>query len=312
MKRLILIDGNSLMHRAYHGIKFAPVLNGTPVGMVYGFASMLINIIDEHNPDYLVTAFDTKEKTFRHKMDQEYKAHRVKADDEFYAQIPLIYKCLESFGVQTLKIPGYEADDIIGTLAILNQNKGMVVEIISSDLDYLQLVSDYGISLSKANGGIKDSIKFTPKETREKLGVSPEQIVDYKAIVGDSSDNYKGVPGVGPKTAVTLLNDFKTLNGVFNNLDKLSPKLSEKFRKNKDYAFHCYDLATIKVDVPLEFELNLFDPSDESIIAFLEEMKFYSLVARYRKLNNNIDHKILSEQVISSEYPSPDKQMSLF
>lgn len=311
-QKVVLIDGNSLMHRAYHGVKFAPVLNGMPLGMVYGFASMLINIIAEFKPDYLIVAFDTKEKTFRHEMDQEYKAHRIKADDDFYAQIPLVHKCLESFRVQVVKAPGYEADDVIGTLATRAREMGFLVEIVSSDLDFLQLVSDDGISLLKANGSIQNTDIFTPKETREKLGVDPCQVIDYKAIVGDSSDNYKGIPGVGPKTAVSLLVDYGDLSGIYENLVHLPSALKAKFEDNREYAFHCYTLAKIKTDVPINVEFELFNPAEESVLAFLNELKFFSLMGRYKKTNNNIDHENKNEQLNNSEKGLVDNQMSLF
>ena len=312
MKKVILIDGNSLMHRAYHGVKFAPVFEGKPVGMVYGFTSLLINIIFEYHPDYLVVAFDTKEKTFRHEMDSDYKAHRGKTDDDFYAQIPLVLRCLENFSIPVLTMPGYEADDIIGTLAKSSQASGFEVEIMSSDLDFLQLLSLGQVSLVAVNGNIQKSLKYTPKEALAKLGVPPEQVVDFKAIVGDSSDNYKGVPGVGPKTAVRLLKSYVSLEGVYQHLDDLPVKLREKFEAHKAYAFHCYDLARIRTDVPIENKMEIFDPSDERVLAFLRELRFFALVGRYEKLNNAIVLSENKEQENCSEIVLKSTQMSLF
>ena len=312
MKKAVLIDGNSLMHRAYHGVKFAPVVDGQPVGMLYGFASMIINIIAEYDPDFLVVAFDTKEKTFRHKMDQEYKAHRAKADDEFYAQIPLVYECLECFDIQILRAPGYEADDVIGTVAKKTQKDGIQVDIVSSDLDFLQLVSDDGICLVRPNGNIQNSEICTPEEAEKKIGVRPDQVVDYKAIVGDSSDNYKGIPGVGPKTTVNLLKEYGTLKKIYNHLNELSPTVKKKFEDHKEYAFHCQELAQIKTDVPLEYSLEVFSAQKESIINFLNKFKFSSLVRRYKNKDNLIDQPLSVEQ---NKYPKNidnDGQMSLF
>jgi len=283
---LVIIDGNALMHRAYHGVNrgFIPMWEGMPVGMVFGFASTLLSIIDHFNPEQLLVAFDTKEKTFRHEMDANYKAHREKAPDDFYPQVPFIEELLEAFDIPILKCPGYESDDIIGTVARAAEKKDQDVIIMSGDLDFLQLV-DHRIRLAKFNGKIEQSEIYGPEETYNRYGIHPEQMIDYKAIIGDSSDNYKGIPGIGPKTAAKLLQEHNTLNNIFEQLESLPDKLRDKFMEYKSDALHCQELAAIHTQVPIEFSLSEnFDFTPETSLAFFEKMKFQSLKNRYQKL----------------------------
>ncbi len=312
METVVLIDGNALMHRAYHAVKFAPTYENKPVGMVYGFASMLINAIEHFHPNHLVIAFDTKEKTFRHKMDENYKAHREKADDDFYAQIPLVFECIEHFQLPVLTAPGFEADDIIGTLAKKAEKAEKSVKIMSGDLDFLQLVNE-NIVLMKPNGKVQDSISYGPDETLARYGVTPDQIVDYKALVGDSSDNYKGLPGCGPKTAAKLLQEYGTLDNLFKNLNHLDPKLRKKFEENKDDVLHCQELAQLKLDVPIEFDFNeSFDFAPEETMQFFQKINFPSLLGRYQRLIKNYDQEKNKEQINYTEKDDKKEQMSLF
>ena len=319
MKSLVLVDGNAFMHRAYHAVKFAPTYNGAPVGMVYGMVSMMLNIIETFSPDILVVAFDTKEKTFRHDMDENYKAHREKADDDFYSQIPLVYEFLEAFEVPVLKAPGFEADDIVGTLAVRGAKEGLDVKILSGDLDFLQLVSEH-IVFVKPNGKIQDSLLYGPDETVARLGVSPAQIIDYKAIVGDSSDNYKGVAGLGPKAAVGLLEKYETLENVYEHLAELPASQQKKLEEGREQAFHCQALARIKTDVTLDFSFDLensgFRFAPASSIAFLEKIGFVGLLSRYHKLINKCDQGDSVEQQSGSSGggagAESSEQLSLF
>ena len=198
---VILIDGNAVMHRAYHGINqgFVPTWKNMPVGMVYGFASILLSIIEHFLPEHIMVAFDTKEPTFRHTLDTQYKAHRIPTPDDFYAQIPLLEELMQSFELPLFKSPGFEADDICGTLAVLADQKGYDVRILSGDLDFSQLVNDH-IQLVKLNGKIDHSPISGPQAVEARFGIKPTQMVDFKALVGDSSDNFKGLSGCGPKT----------------------------------------------------------------------------------------------------------------
>lgn len=314
MKSIILIDGNSLMHRAYHGVNkgFIPLFEGKPIGMVYGFASTLLHILEQFRPDSIMVTFDTKEKTFRHELDEDYKAQREKAPDDFYEQIPYIFELLESFHIPSLTSPGYESDDIIGTLSQAAAKEGWEVKILSNDHDFLQLVNDQ-IKLVKFNGKVDQSLVYGAKETFSRYGIYPEQMIDFKAITGDSSDNYKGVGGIGPKTAASLLQEYKSLDGIYENLDQLKPKVREKFEAHKDYVYHCQELATIHTKTPVEYDFSYqfhFTPTDTE--GFLERMKFQSLVVRYQKLIKNFDQPKNKEHKIESEKEASDEQMSLF
>lgn len=310
-KTLVLLDGNALMHRAYHGVNksFIPMWNDMPVGMVYGFASTLINAISYFHPDLLVVTFDTKEKTFRHTMDENYKAHRQKAPDDFYPQLPLIDELLFAFDVPVLKVPGYESDDIIGTL-VKKSADFSAVKILSGDLDFTQLVDDR-VKLVKFAGKLEVSPQYGAEETFARYGVTPDQMIDFKAIVGDSSDNYKGIAGVGPKTAETLISQYKTLDGIYENIDSIaSEKIRGKFLEQKEYVYHCQKLAAIHTDVPIEFDFDQeFAFSEASSLEFFEKMGFNALVGRYQKLVKNYD-QVSSKS--SSKNPEPEDQLSLF
>ena len=258
MKKLLLVDGYAMMFRAFYAVKFAPMYENRPIGAVFGCGSTLLSAIESFDPDYLIVAFDAPTKTFRHEMDENYKAQRVKAPDEFVHQLELVFELITSLNILTLVQPGYEADDIIGTLAKQAEAQDIETFILSGDLDFLQLISDK-VHLAKFNG--KEPLMFDRTMTHEKLGIYPEQIVDYKAIAGDSSDNYKGVPGIGAKGASALLTEYQTLDSVYENLEHLKPKVREKLETHKEQALHCQKLAAIHTEVPLNFKLgkaNLF------------------------------------------------------
>lgn len=301
------------MHRSYHGVNkgFIPMWEGMPIGMVYGFASTLLHILDQFPPDQIFVTFDTKEKTFRHEMDETYKAQREKAPDDFYPQIPYIYELLEHFHIPVLALPGYESDDIIGTIAhTMQKRKDTRVEIFSGDLDFLQLVNEC-VRLEKFNGSTP--LPMGPEETRARFGIDPEQMVDFKAITGDSSDNYKGIPGVGPTNAAKLLQKYKTLQGIYDHLEELPGKLREKFETARAEAFHCQTLAQIKMDVPIDVpETQKFVFAPETTLAFFEKMKFHSLANRYQKLIKNFSHTKISEQKNKSQKSDIEEQMALF
>ncbi len=315
-RNLVLIDGNAIMYRAYYGVNknFVPTFNEMPVGMVYGFAAILLNIIEFLKPTNLIVTFDCKEKTFRHEMDENYKAQRKAAPDDFYPQLPYIEKMLNAFQVPIFKKPGFESDDLIGSLVNLAKNLDFEqIYIVSGDLDFTQLVSDK-VKLLKVNGKIKESPIYGPDEVVARYGVTVEQMVDYKSIIGDSSDNYSGIPGVGSKTAQKLLQKYGTIDGILENLETLEPlKLREKFRENKDYLLHCRKLAQIKTDIPLEFNFSRdfvlpYDKVDE----FLAEIGFRALRGRLARMSNNSVHILKNEQNISSNSVVSSSQMSLF
>jgi DNA polymerase-1 len=314
-QKLVLIDGNALMYRAYYGVNknFIPTLKGMPVGMVYGFSSILLNIIEFLEPEFIAITFDTKEKTFRHKMDANYKAHRKAAPDDFYPQMPYVKEMAESFSIPIFELPGYEADDLIGSFANFAGNKGVNVVIVSGDMDFTQLLSDK-IKLLKLNGKIDQSPIYGPDEVFSRYGVLVEQMIDFKAITGDSSDNYSGLPGVGPKTAQKLLEKYNSIKGIIENINFVEPlKLREKILDNYDYLMHCQKLAAIKIDINVNLSFDQeFKLNEERIDEFFSKMQFRALQGRLQRLINKSGHVLKIEQKNSSGKVATESQMSLF
>jgi len=281
MKTHLLIDGYAMMFRSFYAVRFAPTYNNISVNAVYGCATTIMQSLEHFNPDSVVVCFDAPEKTFRHEADDDYKAQRAKAPDEFIAQIELVHELVKSFGIPLYIKPGFEADDIIGTLAKRAEAAQERALILSGDYDFLQLTSDC-IQLAKFNG--QTPMVFDEEMAYNKLGVRPDQVVDYKAICGDSSDNYKGVPGIGPKGAVKLLTQYNTLEGIYENLDDLAPKLREKFEINRDQAFHCQFMAKIHLDVPVEHDFDDYTLPVDQVKDFYVKVGFPSLMRRLEKV----------------------------
>jgi len=296
-KKLVLIDGNALMHRAYHGMNrgFTPALSdGTPVGMVYGFCSTVLWLLPLFRPDHFVVTFDTKEKTFRHDADENYKAQRTKAPDDFYPQVPHIERFLDAMNVPILKAPGYESDDIIGTLVTRAQAMNFESKIISADMDFLQLC-DASTTLVKPQGQ-GDPVVYTHETVTEKYGVTVEQFVDYKAIMGDASDNYKGVAGIGPKGAQKLIAEFGSIDNIYKNIDQIPEKIQQKLMTDKEYLLHCQYLAAIHCDVPIDHDItqnyHIHHAAPED---FFVNMRFSALHRRWKKLLLAWDAPVIPE-----------------
>jgi DNA polymerase I len=246
---LLVVDGNSVMHRAFHAL---PLLDagGIYTNAVFGFLSMLLRVIDEEAPRYCVVAFDEHGPTFRHTEYPEYKAGRASTPEELRSQFPLIREILSDMRLGVVSVAGYEADDILGTLAARCRDQGMGALLLTGDRDALQLVGD-GVELIFMRKGITETTHFRPEVVKEVFGVRPEQVTDWKGLMGDSSDNIPGVSGVGEKTAVKLLDEYKTLDNLLEHADEIKGKLGEKLRDGKDIARFSRYLATIRTDVPL-------------------------------------------------------------
>ena len=223
-KRLFIIDTMAVAFRAFYAFGQRPLTtsDGLPVSAVYGTAMFLNKLISEHRPDYLVAACDTKEPTFRHKMYPEYKANRTEMPEDLAAQLPLFFKLFEAMNIPMIRRPGIEADDIAGTLAHKLANKDLHVYIVSGDKDFMQLVNDHVFVYQPKKGD--DSVIIDREGVRLKFGVLPEQVIDCLTIIGDTSDNVPGVHGIGEKGAEKLLNDYGSLNAIYENLDKISNK----------------------------------------------------------------------------------------
>lgn len=282
-EKVVLIDGNSIAYRAFFAL---PLLNndkGVYTNAVYGFTTMLLKILEEDQPDHLLVAFDAGKTTFRHETYKEYKGGRQKTPSELSEQFPVLQELLDAFGVHYYKLENYEADDIIGTLATQAGDKGLDVKVISGDKDMLQLVNEQ-VTVSLTKKGITNVDTYTPSFLLEKMEVRPDQIIDLKALMGDSSDNIPGVPGVGEKTAVKLLKQFETLENLYDHLDEVSgKKLKEKLETNKDNALMSQQLVTIERDAPIDVridDIGYEGYQTQKVSTFFKELGFQSLLSR--------------------------------
>jgi DNA polymerase-1 len=248
MNRLVLIDGNAILHRAYHALPPLTAPDGSVVNAVYGFGTMLLRLIGDLKPSHVAVAFDRPKPTFRKKLFAGYQAKRPKMDEELADQIPKIHALLSGFGIPIFEKDGFEADDVIGTIAKHAKKDGInQVIIVTGDRDMLQLVEDEKILVWMPTKGLSEAKLYDEKAVKERMGVAPDKIPDFKALAGDPSDNYPGVPGIGPKTAVALLTKYKTIEDVL--------KTKELTKTEKESARMSHDLATIRTNVPLEGSL---------------------------------------------------------
>src|SRR3989344_6116043 len=292
-KILVLLDTHALIHRAFHALPPLTSPGGEPVGAVYGVANIVLKILKDFNPDYIAAAFDRPEPTFRHEAYKEYKAQRPPAPDDLIQQFDTVRALFESFGIRIYDKAGYEADDIIGALVARarEEDKNLKIIIASGDLDTTQLVDGNRTVVFTMRKGIADTVQYDEKAVRERFGFKPEFLPDFKGLKGDPSDNIKGVPGVGDKTASTLIQKYGTLEKVYAALSKKKPdplvfkgKLAELLRAHKDEAYASRDLARIRLDVPISFRVSdtKWNGLGSSVHAraFLERMGFTSLVSR--------------------------------
>ena len=283
-KRLILIDSNAIIHRAYHALPPLTTKKGELVNAVYGFVSVLLNVLNRFKPDYIAATFDLKEPTFRHKEFKDYKATRVKAPDDLYEQIPRVKEIVSAFNIPILEKEGYEADDLIATFARRTEKLHPDVEVVvvTGDLDTLQLVNNK-VKVFALRKGMSDSVLYGKKEIFERYGLTPEQMVDYKGLRGDPSDNLPGVRGVGEKTATELLKKYKTIEGAYKNLSEIKEGLRKKLEKDKLQAFFSKKLARLVENVPIKFGLDEARAEDFSrvkVINLMRELEFFSLLRR--------------------------------
>jgi DNA polymerase I-like protein with 3'-5' exonuclease and polymerase domains/5'-3' exonuclease len=303
-KKLVLIDGYALVHRAFHAFSRANLTSpeGEPTGAVYGFAVMLLNILAKVKPDYIIATFDTAAPTFRHEEYAEYKATRVKAPDELYEQIPHVIKLAETFNIPIFAENGVEADDLIGTLARQAVKKDVDVYIATGDMDALQLVDDHTFVYGPGKS-FADVIIYTPKIVKEKRGLTPEQVVDFKGLRGDASDNIPGVPGIGEVTAKKLLSEYKTLEDVLENADQISGRVGELLRKHKALALQSKRLATIVTDLPIKLNL----PAAEAVAFDSNKVRQLFGELGFRSLVNKIPNGSLTESTQTSFFETAPK-----
>jgi len=302
-KKLILIDGNAIMHRAYHALPPLSTKKGELVNAVYGFASTLFSVIEMFKPEYIAVSFDLAGPTFRHEEYKEYKATRTKAPDEFYNQIPRVKEFVKTFNIPIFEKEGYEADDVIGTLAKqAEQYEDVEVIIVTGDLDTLQLVTDK-TKIYTMRRGLSDSVIYDAEKIKERYTLSPIQIIDYKGLRGDPSDNIPGVKGIGEKTAVELLTKYGSVENVYQHLSEIKDSIREKLERDRLKAFMSKKLATIKTDVPLILELEktkVHDFDREKLVALFGELNFYSLVKRIPQKVEGV-HPVKHNESVPSE-----------
>ncbi|MFA6017280.1 MAG: 5'-3' exonuclease H3TH domain-containing protein [Patescibacteria group bacterium] len=288
MQTLLLIDGNAIMHRAYHALPPFKAADGTPTNVVYGYLSMLNKVVVDFKPDYLISCFDTPKATFRNKLFKEYQSQRPKIDDDFIIQIPLVKQALDAAGIERMEKDGFEADDLIGTITrIFEKNKFRVV-ILTGDKDIFQLITD-NVFVAAPQLGLANIKIFDKSEVEKKLDVAPNQIVEYKALAGDPSDNYPGAPGIGPKTASKLIHQFGTVEQIYQNIEKVeSEKVREILKKEKDSVFVSKKLATIMTDVEigLDIEKLKFKGFNKKLMDFLTQYQMNTLTKRIFSLKD--------------------------
>ena len=270
---LLAVDGNSLMHRAFHALPLMDS-NGVYTNAVHGFLSMLLRACQEVSPRYIAVAFDEHAPTFRHTAYPDYKAGRRATPDELRAQFPVIREILGAMRLGVLSVAGYEADDILGTLSARCRESGLECVLLTGDRDALQLVGD-GTRVLFTRRGISESTLFDAAGVKEAFGVTPGQVTDLKGLMGDASDNIPGVPGVGEKTALKLLGEYGNLEGVLAHADEIKGKLGEKIRDNAELARFSKDLATIRPTAPIAFDLTAFD--DTHMTDGLDALRKYQL-----------------------------------
>ena len=289
MKKLVAIDGNSIMNRAFYGIMNSKLLmttDGIYTNAIYGFLTILLKMINDEKPDYLCVAFDLKAPTFRHKKYEDYKGTRKGMPDELRVQMPIIKDVLRAMNITICELEGYEADDIIGTLSKKAEEEGMKTLLLTGDKDYLQLATEnVTVRIPTTKMGNTESTDYTPEVIKEKYGIDPIQFIQIKGLMGDSSDNIPGVPGVGEKTAFSLITKYHDLDNIYNSLDEgkeldgIKGKLKEKLIENRELAFLSRDLGTIFKEVPLDFDI------DDLKIKEYNSSELYNLFVRLQFKN---------------------------
>lgn len=301
MNKLILIDGNAIMHRAFHAYPLLTSSDNTPTNVIYGFLAMLYKTINEFKPNHITAVFDTPKPTFRNKIFKKYQIQRPKIDDTFAIQIPLVKEALDLASIYRIEKDGYEADDIIGTICEIFKNKNdYQIIIVSGDKDIFQLITDK-VFVASPIMGLSNIKIFDETEVKQKFDIAPKQIVDYKALVGDPSDNYPGAKGIGPVNAVKLIKQFDSIENIYKNINQIeSKKIKDILIAEKENVYLSKKLATIIKDVPVEIDIDKmkFNGFNIKLKKFLEKYEIYSLVKRiFGEKNQEKNQEKKQEQI---------------
>ncbi len=284
---LVLIDGNAVLHRAFHAIPPLTTTKGQLINAAYGFVSMLLKVKEELRPEYLIVSFDRPKPTFRQTIFVGYQAKRAKMDEGLAGQIDLVHEIVKTMEIPIYELDGFEADDVIGTLArqaegLKIKNYKLEIIVVTGDRDLLQLINK-NTRVYMMTKGLSEAFIYSAKEVEEKFGLLPEKFIDYKALIGDSSDNYSGVLGVGPKTAVSLLQKYKTLENVYRHLKEIPETLRLKLSDGFSSAKLAKELATIVKKAPVKLDLEKAKVKKEinqKTIELFQALEFRTLLRR--------------------------------
>lgn len=318
MQRFIIIDGNAIVHRAYHALPPLIKANGQNVNAVYGFFTMFLNLLHEQKPEYIAVVFDRSKPTIRQSMYAGYHAHRPQMASDLAPQMPLIAALLEKMQVQIFALYGYEGDDMIGTLArkavsgkVTSQFNPQEIEVIivSGDRDMLQLVNKQVKVLMPLTGITKTAL-FDPAAVEAKYGVRPEQFIDYKALIGDPSDGYPGVSGIGPKTASKLIRQYETFENLYAHAGELPEKIGLKLATDAEQAALAKKLATIICDAPIQLKLAACAVSKFNITSLREELTKHEMKSLVKKLEQQFQQHVKID-LIQKEKSNFTRQLEL-
>lgn len=302
-EKLVLIDGNSIMNRAFYGLPDLTTTDGRHTNAILGFLNILLKLLEEEKPQYLAVAFDVKHPTFRHEMYSEYKGTRKGMPEELKEQVPVLKEVLDAMGIFRMERPGYEADDILGTLAKRGEADGLLVSLVSGDRDLLQIADDViKVRIPKTKRTGTEIEDYHTQDVIEKYGLRPEQIIDLKGLMGDASDNIPGVPGIGEKTAVKLLTQFGSVENTIEHIEEVMPnKARESLRENQHLAILSKELATIKTDCELEFSYEAARHTDiftKEAYPLLKQLEIKSLLSKFTLTEG----EMAAESSVSDEY----------
>ena len=311
--KLMILDGNSVINRAFYGVRLLSTKDGVFTNAIYGFLNILNSLQNEERPDAICVAFDRKAKTFRHLRYEAYKGTRKPMPEELAQQLPLMKQVLSAMRIPIYELDGWEADDILGTAARVCASEDWDCTIVTGDRDSLQLVAPrVTVKLVTTKGGQTGSVDYTPDRFREEYGFEPERLIDLKALMGDSSDNIPGVPGVGEKTGMELLHRFGSLDGVYEHLadGDLKPAVLKKLTEGKDLAYLSYELATIRTDAPIDFDpsVNLCqEPDKPALYDLFLKLEFVRLIDRYQLRKAAAEAAVEKAPTVEQkELPDPD------
>ena len=320
MDKLVVIDGNSILNRAFYGIMSSKMLqtaDGTYTNAVYGFLAIMFKLFEDVNPEYLAVAFDVKHPTKRHEMYKDYKGTRKGMPDELAAQMPIIKKVLEAMNIKVVELPGYEADDILGTLAKSTEKQGKEVILLTGDRDSFQLASDkITIRIPRTKAGKTEVEDFNRNKILEVYGLEPSQLIEVKGLMGDTSDNIPGVPGVGEKTALNLIKEFENIDNIYAKLESgeqvAKGKLKENLENNKDLAILSRELGRIDVEAPIIKELSEYKVQEwdkKKVLEIFKELRFNRYIERFDLENENtVEEKDIKELFELEELNDSNKE----